>query len=565
MINLNMGATIGGSGNTRINVESMIAVQTGTYQDQYVRPFKPTVNDNVINALREVTRNGLNLGAAAVQEVACDVITPQANVEGLVSIANGMQCRRFRILLTACESHPYIEGTTTRRTFYGYSDNCDASLNYLDPNMRVYFNSETIIAEAIRNTINGPQRQASIVASNQIISPMGPDNQGVGNGLFARASSFLIRPEDNFNLMQTNTVAQNLNASGMFPGMVDTSYDHRSMVGEGGAFKYSMRRDTSPTRYLSDSLAAYSHAVKESKDSIINTGDFNNDIPSKEVIYGEAAAACRNHNIHSNTFLSVLNDHTGYMEQGYVTFGDLCRLFPEMNNKSGRDVVQFAMDDGRSIRKVTQAQDSQAWSGADYTSIGASLLAQAIPSIMMDTFFRSFSFAVTNGAGPNNYIFEPHPDACKAIVSGVDMRQYFMDFERRLRIDVLNNITRGNQLPFKISMYSDLVGDSIIDISIGGGPVERFIAPTFADSLFSPVITRNRDLAGNIANDLTWLVTNVIEGDQSQSQKIYTGPGNGSNSQAVNMFSEYQHPVAQPAFLNNSQQGNSNVANLGLL
>lgn len=560
MINLNMGASIGGSGNTRITVENMIAVQTGTYQKQYVRPFKTSVNDNVINGLREVTRGGLNLGAASVQEIACDVITPQANVEGEVNIANGMNCRRFRILLTVNESHPYIDGTTTRRVFYGYSDNCDASLNYLDPQMRIYFNSETIIAEAIRNTINGPQREASIVASNQIISPMGPDQHGQGNGLFARASSFMIRPEDNFHLMQTNIVAQNLNSSGMFPGMVDTSYDNRTMVGEGGSFKYSMRRDTSPTRYLSDSLAAYSHAVKESKDSVINTGDFNDGTTSKEVIYGEAAAACRNHNIHSNTFLAVLNDHSGYMEQGYVTFGDLQRMFPEMKNQSGFDCVQFSLDNGRSIRKVTNAEDSQVWSGADYTSIGASLLAQAIPSIMMDTFFRSFSFAVTNGQGNNNYLFEPHPDACKAIVSGIDMRQYFQDFQRRLSVDVLNNITRGNQLPFKISMYSDLVGDSIIDISIGGGPVERFIAPTFADSLFSPVITRNREQAGEIASDLTWLVSNVIEGDQKPKQ-IYTGQHQGVN----NNFSEYHHPVATPAFLSNTPQGNPNVVDFGLL
>lgn len=558
MLNLNTGATIGNSGNTRINVESFIAVQTGTYQEQWARPFKSKVDDNVIKGLVTATRGGMNLGAASVQEIACDVITPQAEVEGQVNIAHGFRSRRFRCLLTVCESHPFIEGTTTRRVFYGYSDHCDASMNYLDPNMRIYLNSETIIAEAIRNTVNGPQRQASIVASNQIISPMEPTQINQGNGLFARASSFLIRPEDNFNLMQTNLVAQNLNASGMFPGLVDTSYDHRSMVGEGGQFKYSMRRDTSPTRYLSNSLAAYQHAVQESKDNHINAGDsFNSDMQSKEVVYGEASAACRNHDIHRNTFLQVLNDNSSYMEKGYVTFGELCKLFPEMYNNQGRDVTQFAMDDGRSIRKVTMAEDSQVWSGADYTSIGASLLAQAIPSIMMDTFFRSFSFAVTNGSGKNKYVFEPHPDACKAIVGGIDMTQYIIEFERRLRVDVLNNITRGNELPFKISMYSDLVGDSIIDICIGNNHVERFVAPTFADSLFSPVITRDRNAAGNIANDLTWLVSNVIEGDQKQSP-IFTG------QQQQPQFTQYQHPVAEPALFN-TQQGNSHVANLGLL
>jgi hypothetical protein len=368
----------------------------------------------------------------------------------------------------------------------------------------------------------------------------------------------LIRPEDNFNLMQTKAVAKNLRDTGLVDVHIDSSYDTRSMVGEGGSFKYSMRKDTSPVRYLSSSLNAYQHARKEYNSSMHDTDDilFNRGTDSAEVLFGEAASMCRNSSITSNTFLGVLREHTGFMERGYVTWGELSGLFPELLNSQ---CAKFAMDDGQAIRKVSQAHQSQNWNGADYTSIGASLLAQTIPSIMMDTFFRQVSFAVTNGNGPNEYLFEIHPGATASIIKGIDMRPYVMELERRIKVDVLNNITRGNQLPFRISMISDLAGESVIDISIGAEQPERFVAPTFADSLFSPVITRNHQLSGEIANDITWLVKQVIDGEsaampQQQTQQVYTG---------------YQHPIAPAAQFNpqafNHTGAANNVANLGLL
>lgn len=559
MHNVIMGSQAGFAGNTKIRFgeHGFIGVQTGTYQAQYLRPFKGNANQQVVNQLREATNDGLNLGVGAVQELASDVITPQAMVEGEVMIPETFNSRRFRIMARVFEEHPFVRGTTTQRVFFGYSDHCDATTQsgLIDPNMRIYFNSETIISESVINTPHGPQTQAKIIGSNQIISPV--NMVGGSNGMFAKPSSFLIRPEDNFNLMQTKAVAKNLRDTGLVDVEIDASYDHRTMVGEGGSFKYSMRKDTSPVRYLSSSLSAYQHARQEYNSSMHDSSDqlFNRSSDSTEILFGEASTMCRNSSITSNTFLGILREHTGFMERGYVTWGELTGLFPELLSTQ---CARFAMDNGQSIKKVSHAGQSQNWNGADYTSIGASLLAQTIPSIMMDTFFRQVSFAVTNGNGPNTYELVIHPESTASIIKGIDMRPYVMELERRIKIDVLNNITRGNQLPFRISMISDLAGESIIDISIGAEQPERFIAPTFADSLFSPVITRNHALSQEIANDITWLVKQVIDGESAQmpqqTQQIYTG---------------YNHPVAPAAQFNpqafNQTGAVNNVADLGLL
>lgn len=550
----NNGTNAGGNVKIRFGDSGFVGVETGTYQQQYLRPFNPNTNDRIVSQLREATNDGLNLGVSAVQEISAGVITPQAMVEGEVMIPETFNSRRFRILCRVFEENPFFKSAATQRIFYGYSDHCDVTLasGLIDPNMRIYFNSETIVAESIVNTPNGPRSEAKIIGSNQIISPV--NMVGGDNGMFAKPSSFLIRPEDNFNTMQTRAVAKNLTELGMIGVNIDAQYDHRTMVGEGGSFKYSMRRDTSPVRYLSSSLSAYQHARKEyngtmhDNDSIM----FNQKTDSNEVLFGEAAAMCRNSSITSNTFLQMLRDNTGYMERGYVTWGELTNLFPELHQPG---VARFAMNNGQSIRQVSNAGQSQSWNGADYTSIGASLLAQTVPSIMMDTFFRQVSFAVTNGNGHNEYLFDFHGEACASIIKGIDMRPYLMDLERRIKVDILNNITRGNQLPFKLSMISDLAGESIIDISIGNEPVERFIAPTFADSLFSPVITRNHKLSGDIANDITWLVKSVIDGDNDVRV-------------ASQQYNLYSHPVAPAAQFNPNAFNagvSNNVADLGLL
>jgi len=554
MHNVNMGVQAGNS-RIRFGEYGFLGVQTGTYQAQYLRPFKSNASQNVVDQLRHATNDGLNLGVAAVQELASDVITPQAMVEGEVMIPESFNSRRFRIMARVFEEIPFIKGMTTQRVFFGYSDHCDASIQggLIDPNMRIYFNSETIIHESIINTPHGPQTQAKIIGSNQIISPV--NMVGGDNGLFARPSSFLIRPEDNFSLMQTKAVAKNLQDTGLVDVQIDSSYDHRTMVGEGGSFKYSQRKDTSPVRYLSSSLNAYQHARAEYNSNMHDTDDllFNRGTDSTEVLFGEAAAHCRNSSIATNTFLSMLREYTGYMERGYVTWGELTSLFPELLNSQ---CARFAMDDGNSIKKVSHAGQSQNWNGADYTSIAASLIAQAIPSIMMDTFFRQVSFAVTNGNGPNEYAFQLHGQQTASIIKGIDMKPYIMELERRVKVDVLNNISRGNQIPFTISLLSDLAGETIIDISVGADPVERFIAPTFCDSLFSPIITRNHELSGTIANDITWLVKNVIDGDnvnRAATPQIYTG---------------YNHPIATPATFNPAAfntGASNNVADLGLV
>lgn len=550
-----------GMGNPSVRIGNLVLVQSGTYQEQHVRPFQMNVSTDVINQLHQVTRGGMNLGVSAVQDIAGSIVQPAAMTEGLVNICgDGWRSRRFRGFLRVHEQHPLIKDTSTQRIFFIYTDQCDVSYtDRLDPQMRVYFNSETVIAEQVKNTPMGLQKTAKVVSANQIVTPV--DMMAGNNGLFSTAASHLIRPEDVFSIGHTQAIVQRLQDSGRFQGTINRMHDHRTMVGECGAYQYSHRQDTSPVRYVSNALGAFQHSVREA--DMLSDDNFGNAAAnSKEHLYGEAQSYAANQNIHSNSFLAILKERAGYMERGYVTWGELCGLFPELVQQHG--CAQWAMDNGQSMRKVNFAESSMHFHGADMTSIAAATLAQTIPSLMMDTFLRHVSFAVTNGDMPGTYRFEFHGEGIKSIMEGVDMRGYLIEFERRLATDALNTISMNNQMSFQLSMSSDLAGDSVIDISLNGEQVVRFVAPTFTDGLFTPVITRDAAKANKISNDMLYLVSEVVPNAPKHAAMLaMQNVGQNFPQQTQHeqfMVTPYQHPTMPAANYNPTiQQGTLNA------
>jgi hypothetical protein len=533
-----------GHQNAEVHIVDFILTQTGTYQEQGLRPFETHIEAHHIDELVRNTRGGQNLGVAAVESVAGEIIRPQATVEAPVNIAHGWRSRRFRFLMRVVERHPFA-GTATQRVYFGYTDQCDASFNHLDPNMRIYFNSETIVNDFIRQTPNGPVVEAQVIGANQIVSPLDMSGDVPANGYYHKPTAFLIRPEDVFGVGQTQHMAQMMAATGQFPGGFDVTYDARNMVGQGGAYKYSRRRDTAPSRYLSDTLQAYNHAISEARMS-----EDENLVNDRDLIYGEAQSHAANQDIHKNLFFAKLKDGAGFMERGFVTLADLQRICPELNRPG---VLNYSLDDGRSIRQVNFAEQSEQWMGSDRMTLAASTLAQVVPSIMMDNFIRSISFAVTNGRGLGDYAIHLHEHSTRSVVDNLPMIPYLTEFQRRLVTDALNTITHHNQIGFQISMASDLAGDSVIDISLDGEPVRRYVAPTFSDSLFAPIITHRRDLPNLISNDLMFLVENAVPA-QRQAQPIMTQP-----HQAY-----HQQPSAYPG-VSIPQQGPSYDNDSGLL
>jgi hypothetical protein len=534
--------------NSSVRIEKVILVESGTYQEQAIRPFVVDTNQAVLSQLHDATRGGMNLGVSAVQDIASQIISPSAVTEGVAAIKEGWTSRRFRGMMRVREEHPVMRGTSTQRIFYLYTDHCGISniAGAIDREMRVYFNAETVISETMQNTAHGLKRLAKVQSSNQIVTPI--DMMVNQAGLFNSATAHLCRPADIFAHGQTEAICERLQASGRFNGQINRFHDHRTMAGECGAFQYSSREDTSPVRFVSNTLGAFQHATHEA--AMLNDDNFGNSRHNnKEFLFSEAQAYTANASIHTNTFLARLKESAGYMTRGFVTWGDMLNLFPELNAPG---VAEFSMSNGNEKRSLNHVHQSHHFMGADPTSIAVSTLTQTIPSLMMDTFLRSVSIAMTNstfnmGGGYSPYAISINDNGTRSIMQGVEMRPYIQEFERRLVVDVLNAITFNGNRQFAISVFSDLAGDTVVDISLDGEPSIRYVAPTFTDGLFTPVITRDGERARKISNDMLYMVQEVVPNDMRNQAEINTlfDPNAYMGQQQAPQAPEYQkyeHP-----------------------
>jgi hypothetical protein len=76
---------------------------------------------------------------------------------------------------------------------------------------------------------------------------------------------------------------------------------------------------------------------------------------------------------------------------------------------------------------------------------------------------------------------------------------------------VLNSITFGNQDLLMLDLSVDVFGETYIGISLGGNPRMDYVAPTFADSLYSPVVSNTLESVNNLTVGFELLLGNIGE------------------------------------------------------
>jgi hypothetical protein len=160
----------------------------------------------------------------------------------------------------------------------------------------------------------------------------------------------------------------------------------------------------------------------------------------------------------------------------------------------------------KQTRPTPQRGGAQHWIGSDMETIASTILTQAVPAIMLELMLTKVSFAATNETLNGQFVVEMRDAA--SFSKNIDMSPYLQRFIDRLHTEVLSDISRNNQISFRLQMLSDILGDTYVTISIGGGPDTDFVLPSFCDALMSPVIGgSNKDLS-MVAMDLEQIYSN---------------------------------------------------------
>ena len=519
----------------QINISRLLMTETGRYNQMFLRPMTTNIGADAVSKIDSATHGFVNVNPKALRDFAGEIIAPSADPVGMANIDGGWGTRRFRFILTVDEVNQFNPQDSTTRVLYGYTDEGRMDPSGIDPNQRFYFNSETVVVNNTQRTANGLMKIPRVMGSNQIINGF---SSGESAPVYGQANAiYTIRPEDVYTSIQNETVLQHLQQGRMFGNNNGLHYanidqptqiiDGRNQFGTGLEQKLARRHEHAPAFFLNEVLRGYKEGMAEAEDPT-----------ERGSVAAMAQSAIQNQSIVTNHFLCKLRENCGYAAKGFVTYHELTTLFPDLRMKTRcvssngvagtqRIIVGAGTRQGPG-NGLSDGTDSQHWGGATAETIAATMLGQIVPAIMASTMFETIAFTAFNGmGGRNDFMVNLIPESMRMIVDGLNASYWGQTFQAQLKDQVLIPITFGNQRTFSMTVSCDIVGETIVEISLDGGPMERFVAPSFSNSLTTSLATTNYDHSKTIASDMDFLVQSLGEGNRHQmgAQSPLVGTG----------------------------------------
>lgn len=467
--------------NTGLSLAKFLIVQSNTYNDQMARPFSTSIDQHVVTQFKEATNYGATFNPTALAGVAGAILRPQAEASASIAIPNGWDQRRFRFNMEFETKHAF--GGSIRQVVTGYTDHPGATADGMgmDQNMRLYFNNSIHLQSGSSMAGFGQQETLRIADASHVLFPAGGMRF---NGTAATLQT--MRPEDVLASIST----QSLNDSNVI--------DYRTAMGTSD-IKKSRRGNALAPEYMSKTINAIDQAHKLADSAADHVS-----------IYENARSSVRETLVAQDLFLSILNQHTQYRYNGYITYREFCALFPEAEHvrtlvKAGQTQQQMMMP-GRG--------STESWHMPTNETVIATILSHSIPAVMVDCMLTKVTFLATNQTLSGQPEIQIRDAA--SFSSGIDMSPYMQRFIARVSSEVLADITRNNMFGVNIAVTCNIIGDTMIQVSLNSGPAFDYITPSFCDSLIAPVISANPHQLSTIAHDVDMLFSNVHNNSSTQ-------------------------------------------------
>lgn len=465
----------------KVVVDKVLLVETGTHNDMTRRPYQTHMSGQTMDTIREVTQDGRSISASALGGVANHFIRPNAQAQGNISIQNGWETSRLRFLIQISYYNHQGE-LTNRKIIQGYTDQPGYSMSgAVDPNMNMYFNSIITLRHGQVPTPSGLMTRTHVAGADHLLR--GQPDTNFYNG-YQNAMRFM-RPEDIFTTMNSFTL------DSMDVQDLRTTFATEPVV-------KSRRKNNSAPHYVTNALTAYR-----------NTMAFAEDAADISSMYNEARGLVKEDSMTSDKFFFQLKSQTAnFASHGYVTYGELCSIFPEFDQVAVVMPIKKVERNNHNTPWVThQRGDTEYWSSATNETVWASILTQSVPSVMMDLMLTRVAFMATNQTLDGSYhvqVLDAH-----SFVDNLDLSEYIQQFIQRLQVDILSGLSSNNGIDFRITMLVDVTGDTRVRLSIAGGDEVEFAAPSFCDALYTPVLTENQQDIANLTHDFQFLSENL--------------------------------------------------------
>lgn len=474
----------------KVYVEELQLIESGSYGDQFLRPYVTEVKGSIIEKIEERFQKSRRFNPATLAGIANQFIVPDYQTRGLIDIPNGWGTRRGRFVLTL--EINLGTGDRLRQVVMGFTNSVGFTLSgNVDPNMDFYINNMFMLQE---RTITGrdgrPERIWVPTQTNDLLSDR--DNGGLrGRG----DKLFTMRPEDVYSALDSSQTTQ----------LVDDLTDLRTTLSK-NAIKSSTSNRLG-TRFMAKVLHGRQRSVE-------NNDDFGHsimDVNARAQGYVSDAYAS------DDIFLGLLSNIRGTtMTVDNFTMRDLLQIDPEADRRCDPKLLD------REAKALTnfREDDVNTLSGGEEWDRIAALIGIAVPAVMVEHGIHNTSFKVHNrGIGG---AWEFIPQRAGSLVRGMDVSYQMEQFEDRIIDELMMPITGGNQFDVGVDLHCRAFGEIDFSLYWDGENHGRFIFPCFTNSIQSPIVTDDRRDVQKMSRDFSDLFEHFLPADG-------IGKGGGGN------------------------------------
>lgn len=465
-------------------IEEMIYIPMGNYMPMFNRPYIVNASANAIEQISERlydTKAG-KITPNIVNGVAAEIIQPSA--VGYMSMCDNdwVSTKKFIFLLKVRSIDPV--GTEINNYIQGYTE-FDGITNsgHIDINMEHYINN---VIETTTMTIQTP---LGVIRKEKLYRIYNVLFNGGFNELFTQRPNDVL---ENINLLNMQQFVNDPTMTTQYMGSYMNSFDNRLIS--------SSVENNITTEYLSKILT---HGIHDNKnnDIFINSYEISNDM-SPEARLPEPS-------INDNRFLKYISRVGGFnIVREIFSFKTLMSIDPTIYNRfKVYNITKDYVDP--TIMQTPEVGDH--WQGQDPVTIKAYSLIENSVSLATKYGFNKIYFTATNMANPTG-IAEVFITNFNSFINLEEQEFNFLleIFKEKFITEIFLNETNSGIIPMHMEGYIDLLGTSKINLSFAGYPSNWYTIPTFANSLFSPVVSIDKqavDLTsfqlGNVIDSLT--------------------------------------------------------------
>ena len=471
-------------------VKNLVMIRTrDNYKNQWTRGYHLDLKPADVSKLEDMFhRHGVNknskINEAWLAKEMPNLMSISAGVETRVDIVNSWNTERLQFRLEVETNGP--EGNIISY-IQGYTEYYDPTITgKIDDNMYFYINSITNLIKTVDPVTN--TFKVSPYNTYNVISNKGVNKLELTDGIPLKT----VRPGDIFNNLENMSVFESDDHV--------VAYDHSN---DYGTTITSKKANNDPIRHFVSTTNAY-----------VGSKAMSNISSEQSDIFSGAQYLVNETSISNIPFMVAMFNMFGVADDNKFTLNQLQQLDPNTPNVS--QILTGSLGDTQTGIGVLDTQETAEMHTPNIETVIANNLCNTVNATFADNMIGMGILHITNLSGS---LVATLLDA-RPLIEYLDLTYYINRVIARIEHVIYPMISQSGLIGLDIYVYSDVMSETTVAISVNGEPPITYRFPMFADSLFSPVITTPEN-SQMLVNDFSTVMDLTYSGAPSPSYPLY--------------------------------------------